>query len=142
VVEREVLHRSTILLTPYRADGLIDAAAVGSFVDAAYRDAGLARAAIDTGAVILTGVALERPNSRAVAELFAAEGGRFVCAAAGHSMEAILAAHGAGAVALSRSLPGPALHLDLGGGTSKLALIEDGEVLQTAAVAVGGPLAV
>jgi ethanolamine utilization protein EutA len=142
VVERETLHRSPILLTPYRPDGLIDAAAIGAFVDATYREAGLARGEVDTGAVILTGVALERGNSRAVAELFAAEGGKFVCAAAGHNLEAILAAHGSGAVALSRKTPGPALHLDVGGGTTKVALLLDGVVLQTAAVAVGGRLLV
>ena len=37
VVERQTIHRSPILLTPYRADGLIDTAAVGSFVDAVLR---------------------------------------------------------------------------------------------------------
>src|SRR5438309_6392717 len=41
VVERAVLSRSPILLTPYRADGLIDVDALRAFVDAAYHDAGL-----------------------------------------------------------------------------------------------------
>lgn len=140
VVKRETVHRSPILLTPFRADGLIDSAALSRFVEETYREAGLDRDQVDTGAVILTGAALERANARAVAELFATEGGKFVCASAGHNMEAILAAHGSGAVAMSRARPGPALHIDVGGGTAKLSLLEDGEILQTAAVAVGGRL--
>src|SRR6476661_2414007 len=36
VVERTVLHRSPILLTPYRPDGLIDVDALDTFVHAAY----------------------------------------------------------------------------------------------------------
>src|SRR5438045_4052871 len=55
VVHREVLHRSPILLTPYRPDGLIDVLALERFVHAAYAEAGLTPDQIDTGAVILTG---------------------------------------------------------------------------------------
>src|SRR4029077_19656230 len=39
VVHREVLHRSPILLTPYRSDGLIDAQALELFVHAVYAEA-------------------------------------------------------------------------------------------------------
>ena len=56
---------------------------------------------IDTGAIILTGEAIRRDNARAIADLFAAQRGTFVCATAGHNFEALLAAHGSGAVALS-----------------------------------------
>jgi ethanolamine utilization protein EutA len=139
VVSREVLHRSPILLTPYRDDGLIDDVRLGAFVDRAYLDAGLARSAIDAGAVILTGVALERPNARPIAELFASEGGRFVCASAGHNLEALLAAHGSGAVALSRER-GCVLSVDAGGGTTKLALCRDGSVIATMAITGGARL--
>src|SRR5260370_8344012 len=90
VVHREVLHRSPILLTPYRPDGLIDVQALERFVHTAYEEAGLTRNEIDTGAVILTGAALERANARAAAELFAGEAGKFVCASAGHNPDGIL----------------------------------------------------
>src|SRR5919198_295738 len=140
VVEREVLHRSPILLTPYRADGLIDVDALQRFVEQAYAEAGLTPDDIDTGAVILTGAALERANARNVAELFAGSGGKFVCASAGHNLEGILAAHGSGAVALSRSENQTLLHVDVGGGTTKLGLLHDGEILRTAAIHVGGRL--
>jgi ethanolamine utilization protein EutA len=140
VVERTALWRSPIVLTPYLDDGTIDADALGGLVADSYRDAGLEREDVDSGAVILTGEAMKRRNARAIAELFASESGRFVCASAGHHLESSMAAHGSGAVELSRRLGRPLLHLDVGGGTSKLALVVDGEVLDTAAIAVGGRL--
>lgn len=140
VVSREVLWRSPVVLTPYLPDNSIDAEVLGSFVAGAYRDAELARAQVDTGAVILTGEALKRRNAQAIAALFAEEGGRFVCASAGHHLEAVMAAHGSGAAALSRTSGTCVLNVDIGGGTSKLALCDQGEVVSTAAVAVGGRL--
>jgi ethanolamine utilization protein EutA len=140
VVERKVLWRSPIVLTPYLDDDTIDAEALDGFVLGCYAQAGLARDDVDSGAVILTGEALKRRNAQALAELFADETGRFVCASAGHHLESAMAAHGSGAVALSRRTGAAVLHLDIGGGTSKLALIRDGEVLDTAAIAVGGRL--
>ena len=140
VVKREVLHRSPVLLTPYRPDGLIDVAELEDFINDSYRQAGLAPGSVDTGAVILTGAALERANARAVADLFAREGGKFVCASAGHNLEAILASHGSGATELSHRRGDTLLHIDLGGGTSKFSLVHDGDVLQTAAVNIGGRL--
>ncbi len=140
VVSREILWQSPILLTPYRADYSIDARGLGAFIDRAYAEAGLARAEIDSGAVILTGEALKRNNARAIADLFAAEAGKFVCASAGHNMEAIMAAHGSGAVALSRKQHKTFLNVDMGGGTTKFALVHGGRLLASAAIAVGGRL--
>jgi len=137
VVERELIHRSPILLTPFAADGLIDVDALERFVGAAYVAAGYRMDQVDTGAVILTGAALERANARAIDELFAEQGGRFVCATAGHRLEAILAAHGSGAVARSRERGTTVLNIDVGGGTTKLALCVAGEVRGTSAIAVG-----
>jgi ethanolamine utilization protein EutA (predicted chaperonin) len=140
VVKRETLHRSPILLTPYRAEGLIDASALESFVQTTYREAGLSPDEIDSGAVILTGAALERANARAVADLFADHAGKFVCASAGHNLEAILAANGSGAVDRSRHPERTVLNVDVGGGTTKLALVRGGHILETAAINVGGRL--
>ncbi len=137
VVERDVLHRSPIVMTPYSAGNTIDAAALEAHIAGWYASAGLAREDVDTGAVILTGAALERDNARELADLFAAEGGKFVCATAGHALEAALAAHGSGSVARSRRDHETILHVDVGGGTTKLARIEDGIIVATAAVGVG-----
>jgi ethanolamine utilization protein EutA len=140
VVKREMLHRSPILLTPYRADNTIDADALDAFFQQAYADAGVAPSDVDSGAIILTGEAIKRTNARAVADLFAEHAGKFVCASAGHNLEAILAANGSGALGLSRSTAQTVLNVDLGGGTCKLALVRDGHVVETAAINVGGRL--
>ncbi|HEV8016066.1 MAG TPA: ethanolamine ammonia-lyase reactivating factor EutA [Stellaceae bacterium] len=140
VVDRQVLWRSPIMLTPFLADGMIDAHALKQFIDKAYEDAGFARTDIDSGAVILTGEAIKRKNARAIDELFADEAGKFVCATAGHILECRLAAHGSGAVKLSRDREQCVLHVDIGGGTTKLSLIDQGRVVSSAAFAVGGRL--
>ncbi len=140
VVDRQVIARSPIMLTPFLPDGTIDAHALDHFVQHAYHDAGLRRGDIDSGAVILTGEAIKKTNARAIDEIFARESGKFVCATAGHKLESILAAHGSGATALSRRRSACALHVDIGGGTTKLALIDKGEIVSVAAFAVGGRL--
>ena len=140
VVKREVIWRSPIMLTPFLPNGTIDAGKLGDFIHGAYRDAGLARGDVDTGAVILPGEAIKRKNARAIDELFAEEAGKFVCATAGHKLECTLAAHGSGAVRRSKEEKECVLHVDIGGGTTKLALVSKGRILSVAAFAVGGRL--
>ena len=140
VVRRQVIWRSPIMLTPFLPDGAIDAHALEHFVHQAYRDAGLRRGDIDSGAVILTGEAIKRQNARAIDEIFAVESGKFVCATAGHRLECILASHGSGATALSKRRDECSLHIDVGGGTTKLALLDRGRIISVAAFAVGGRL--
>lgn len=140
VIERHVIWRSPIMLTPFLPDGTIDAHALAHFIEDAYASAGLKRSDIDSGAVILTGEAIKKTNARAIDEIFAAEAGKFVCATAGHKLECLLAAHGSGAVALSRARQNCILHVDIGGGTTKLALIDKGQIVALQAFAVGGRL--
>lgn len=140
VVDRQVIWASPIIHTPFRADGLIDAHELSHFIIDSYAEAGLKASDVDSGAVILTGEAIKRPNARAIDEIFASQSGKFVCATAGHELESLLAAHGSGATRLSRERGGIGLHVDIGGGTTKLALLEDGEVIDVAAFAVGGRL--
>jgi ethanolamine utilization protein EutA len=139
-VERTIEWRSPIILTPFLADGTIDAEHLSGFLRRCYAEAGLAAGDVDTGAVILTGEAIKRRNARAINEIFAGEAGKFVCASAGHRLEATLAAHGSGATALSLARRACGLHVDIGGGTTKLALIDRGEIVSVAAFAVGGRL--
>jgi len=140
VVGREIVWRSPILLTPFLPDGTIDARELGDFIARCYGDAGLTQDAIDSGAVILTGEAIKRKNARAIDELFAEQAGKFVCATAGHKLESRLAAHGSGAVALSKARGTCLLHVDVGGGTTKLALIDKGTIIDLCAFAAGGRL--
>jgi ethanolamine utilization protein EutA len=140
VVHRQVLWRSPIMLTPFLPDGTIDAAALGAFIEKSYAEAGITRSEVDSGAVILTGEAIKKKNAQAIDELFAAEAGKFVCATAGHKLECTLAAHGAGAVRLAQERERCVLHVDIGGGTTKLALIDKGVIVGVSAFAVGGRL--
>src|SRR5688572_8465465 len=71
VTERETFYGSDILLTPYSAGDTIDAEALGAFIKREYVDAKVDPDEIDTGALILTGVAVQRKNARAIGELFA-----------------------------------------------------------------------
>jgi ethanolamine utilization protein EutA len=142
VIARDALYQSPVTFTPYVDDVRIDEQALGRIIDDAYQAAGLHPDEIDTGSVILTGEALRRENAQAIAELLAEMGGEFVCAAAGHHMEAMLAAYGSGAAKVSHDQDLRVLNVDIGGGTTKLALIEGGRVLETAAVHIGGRLLV
>lgn len=137
-VDRTVTYASAILLTPFISDETIDSSTLGSFFEQQYAQAGVSPDDIDTGAVILTGVALLRHNAEAVASLFAKYSGRFVSVAAGDEMEAMLAAYGSGAV--DASLGGGVINADIGGGTTKLSLCVDGRVEQSAAIDVGARL--
>jgi ethanolamine utilization protein EutA len=142
VVSRETLFQSQIALTPYQSEERIDGAALGDIIDDAYGAALLTPEQIDTGVVILTGEALRRENAQAIAAILSEKGGEFVTAAAGHHMEAMLAAFGSGAARVSSDQAKRILNIDIGGGTTKLALVENGRVTATAAVHIGGRLQV
>jgi ethanolamine utilization protein EutA len=140
VTKREVLNESEILLTPYVDDTRIDVEALELFINRQYKAAKIKREEVDTGALILTGVAVRRRNARAIAELFAQEAGRFVAVSAGDGLEATMAAHGSGAVAHSARIGGVVLNVDIGGGTSKFALCNNGNVQEVSAIDIGARL--
>jgi len=142
VVSRETLYQSPVALTPYQNERRIDQEELGKIIDDAYNAANLKPSDIDTGAVILTGEALRRENSEVISAILAEQGGEFVCAAAGHHMESTLAAYGSGAAKASYDAGSRILNIDIGGGTTKLAIIDKGQVLTTAAIHVGGRLQV
>jgi ethanolamine utilization protein EutA len=142
VVSRETLFQSPVVLTPYKNEQQIDQGALGAIIDDAYNMAGIGPEKVDIGAVILTGEALRRENAEAIAGIVAERAGDFVCATAGHHMEAMLAAFGSGAARVSADAGQRLLNVDIGGGTTKLAIIESGRVVATAAFHVGGRLQV
>jgi len=137
VARREVVHESEILLTPYTDDTTIDARSLGAFIDRQYEISGISPKQIDTGALILTGVAVRRANARAIGELFASQAGKFVSVSAGDALEATLAAFGSGAAARSIRESARVMNVDIGGGTSKIAVCEGGEVIEMTAADIG-----
>ncbi len=137
VSERVVLHESEVLLTPYADDQSIDAAALRVFVDRQYALAQLRPDQIDSGALILTGVAVRRKNARAIGDLFAAQAGKFVAVSAGDALETTLAAFGSGAAARSIREGVRVMNIDIGGGTSKIAVCDKGAVVDLSAIDIG-----
>lgn len=137
VVERTLLHESDVLLTPYADEETIDADALGQFIAGQYAAAKLAPGDIDTGALILTGVAVRRSNARAIGDILSEQTGKFVVVSAGDGLETTLAAFGSGAVARSRREQALVLNVDIGGGTSKLALCRNGAIEHITAVDIG-----
>jgi ethanolamine utilization protein EutA len=142
VINREIIHESPILLTPYVDKTTIDTNRLGDFIHEAYRKADLTPEDIDTGALIVTGEAAKKKNAEAIAAIFSAEAGKFVCATAGHNLEAILASYGSGAVHMTYHEGGDftVMNVDVGGGTSKIAIVQGGKVIDTCAVEVGARL--
>ncbi|MDA4129180.1 MAG: ethanolamine ammonia-lyase reactivating factor EutA [Thaumarchaeota archaeon] len=150
-IERIVTYRSKVLLTPY-LDGFktIDTNKLGKFISNWYLEAGEDPGQIDTGAVIITGEAANKANAKPIMQLFSEQAGKFVCAVAGPNLEAVLAAHGSGAVARSlaphfhgddeHQHPRTIMNVDVGGGTTKVAVIHGGQIVYTSAISVGARL--
>lgn len=138
ITKREILYRSPVYFTPLASESLVDGPALRRLVEQEYAAAGITRETVDTGAVIVTGETSRKENARRVLEELSDFAGDFVVATAGPDLESILAAQGAGAV--ERSKGRRVLHMDIGGGTSNLCLIEDGEILATGCLNVGGRL--
>ena len=140
IADREVLYRSPVYLTPLLDESHIDGEKVREIVLAEYEKAGITREQVDTGAIIITGETSRKENAEAVLSALSAFAGDFVVATAGPDLESRLAARGAGADAWSEKTGKTVLHMDIGGGTSNLALIRQGEIVDTGCINVGGRL--
>ncbi len=140
IAQRKILYKSPIYFTPLLHGELVDGEAIRAIVAAEYKKAGIARSDVDTGAIIITGETSRKENAAAVLQNISDFAGDFVVATAGPDLESILAAKGAGAVEYSVETGKTVLHMDIGGGTSNLALIENGQVTATGCLNVGGRL--
>ena len=138
--ERNVRYRSPVYFTPLLDESHVDGQKIREIVELEYQKAGISRDTVDTGAIIITGETSRKENARAVLDALADLAGDFVVATAGPDLESILAAKGAGAEEFSRETGKPVVHMDIGGGTSNLSLIEEGKVVQTGCLNVGGRL--
>ena len=138
ITRREILYQSPIRFTPLQGHDLVDGEGIRAIVEQEYAAAGIRPEDVDTGAVIITGETSRKENAEAVLHALSRYAGNFVVATAGPDLESVLAAKGAGAEELSQK--GPVLHMDIGGGTSNLALCVDGRVIATGCLNVGGRL--
>ena len=137
---RRIRYKSPVHFTPLISGERVDADGLRKLVDEEYARAGISKEDVDTGAVIITGETSRKENAAAVLEILSDHAGDFVVATAGPHLESILAAKGAGAVELSETTGKTVLHMDIGGGTSNLALIKNGKLTATTCLNVGGRL--
>ena len=138
ITDREILYRSPVHFTPLSSHNLVDGGALRKLIEKEYEAAGITREMVDTGAVIITGETSRKENADTVLAELSDLAGDFVVATAGPDLESILAARGAGAYEHSEGRR--ILHMDIGGGTSNLCLLEDGKLLATGCLNVGGRL--
>ncbi|MDG5821154.1 ethanolamine ammonia-lyase reactivating factor EutA [Natronococcus sp. A-GB7] len=149
IVDREIAFRGPVRETPLLDRETIDVEGVAAFVERDLEAAGLEPADVDTGAVIVTGETARRENAEPLVHRIAADAGRFVAAAAGAELEAALAGRGSGAAGRAADLDGVVANVDVGGGTTNVAIFEgrsDGRergrvrVRETRCLDVGGRL--
>ena len=140
ITDREILYKSQVYFTPLKGAELVDGDGIRALVEREYQNAGISRNAVNTGAIIITGETSRKENASAVLQALSDYAGEFVVATAGPDLESILAAKGAGAAEYSEKTGKTVLHMDIGGGTSNLALLQDGKVVRTGCLNVGGRL--
>ena len=140
ITNRQILYKSPVTFTPLIRDELVDGQALKAIVEQEYKHAGITPRDPDTGAVIITGETSRKENAETVLRELSGFAGDFVVATAGPDLESVLAAKGSGAVVWSEKTGKTVLHMDIGGGTSNLALIQDGKITATGCFNVGGRL--
>ena len=137
IVDKEVIYRSKIYFTPLRSATEIDAEAVKRIVREEYQAAGMTPEMLRTGAVIITGETARKENANEVLEALSDLAGDFVVATAGPDLESVLSARGAGTDALSKEKRTAIANVDIGGGTSNIAVYEKGVLRGTCCLDIG-----
>jgi ethanolamine utilization protein EutA len=140
IQERKVVYEGEIINTPFKDNDTIDIEILTNFLKQEYQHAGIDPADIQTGAVIVTGESAKKQNAKQIAEALSHDAGQFVAATAGPNFESLIAAMGSGATARSKDQNKTILSCDIGGGTSNMAISQNGEILSTSCISVGGRL--
>lgn len=140
IVDKEIIYRSDIYFTPLLSIHEIDGPKVRSIIEGEYKKAGIEPSKIDTGAVIITGETARKENAAEVLSTLSGLAGDFVVATAGPDLESIISGKGAGAHLYSKDHNTSVVNIDIGGGTSNLAVFLRGDVKETGCLDVGGRL--
>ena len=142
ISQRKILYRSPIYLTPLLNNSTIDAEKIAIILKKEYESSGIDINSFDTGAVIITGETARKDNADAILNLMAENAGKFVAATAGPNFESLISCYGSGITEYSEKNSKSIIHVDIGGGTSNIALALNGKILSTACINVGGRLIV
>ncbi len=140
IIDKEVIYRSDIYFTPLRSLKEIDGIKVRKIIEKEYEKADIKPGDVDTGAVIITGETARKDNAREVLNTLSGLAGDFVVATAGPDLEGIIAGKGAGAAQISKEHGVIVVNLDIGGGTTNIAVFKNGETIDTACLDIGGRL--
>lgn len=140
IVDKEIIYKSEIYFTPLKTRTEIDAAALLKIIENEYALAGVNKEDIKTGAVIITGETSRKENAEMIVRRFAELAGDFVVATAGPDLESIIAGKGAGTDLISKERHISAVNIDIGGGTSNLALFKNGAAIDSGCLDIGGRL--
>lgn len=134
---RQILYRSQVQETPTEGTRLSGERLL-EYLRQAMAEAGIRPEAVGSGGVIITGEAARKDNARALLDLLSREAGDFVVATAGPHLEAIIAGRGSGAAARSERAGGTVAGVDIGGGTTNIAVFRNGGPVDTACLNLGG----
>lgn len=140
IVDKEVIYRSKIYFTPLRSATEIDAEAVKRIVREEYQAAGMTPEMLRTGAVIITGETARKENANEVLEALSDLAGDFVVATAGPDLESVLSARGRAPTPCPRKSARANRQVDIGGGSSNIAVYEKGVLRGTCCLDIGGRL--
>ena len=119
-VDKEVIYKSDIYITPLINSYLIDGDKVRDIVAAEFEKAGFSPEDTQTGAVIITGESARKENSAVVLKKLSSFAGDFVVSTAGPDLETV--------------------NLDIGGGTTNIVVFDCGKVVGKGCLDIGGRL--
>lgn len=140
IVDKQVIYKSQVHLTPLQSSVLIDGDALRRLVADEFSLAGFTPNDVDTGAVIITGESARKENAAAVLDKLGGFAGEFVVSTAGPDLESIIAGKGSGVFQYTIDNNCTAVNLDIGGGTTNIVFFDNGEVVSKGCFDIGGRL--
>lgn len=140
IEDKEIIYMSQIYFTPLESDGRISAKGVKNIIDSEYKKAKISPDMLKSGAVIITGESARRRNAKELLFEISKYAGDFIIAEAGGDTESVLAGKGVGGQELSADELCRVCTVDIGGGTTNIALFEDGEAVAASCIDAGGRL--
>lgn len=140
IVNKEVIYRSQIYFTPLISQTEIDVNEVKQIIEQEYKAADMRPDMLKTGAVIITGDTARKKNANLVLKTLSDMAGDFVVATAGPDLESVLSARGAGTDKISEAEKLLIANLDIGGGTSNIAVYDKGKLKGVSCLDIGGRL--
>lgn len=140
VSAKQVKYRGEIYFTPFIDRQNVDGGALSSIIAKEYRNAGIRPSDIDIGAVIITGETAKKENAAQIIHSLSKYAGDFVVAIAGPDLESIVAGKGSGAEEISKRIHARVANVDIGGGTTNIAIFDNGKCIGSACINVGGRL--